>query len=256
MANTELVTYTRKGRVAELRFNRPEKLNALSHEMVVDLSAAMYRFDADPEAWVAIFSGEGRAFCAGADVSSRIGSAAGRGVGGGPKVTVFLNEYEHMKPVIAAVHGYAYGAGFRFVLHSDLSIADTTAKFQLSEIARGIDASQLWAEMNLRGFGSFADDIAISGRACGAQEAYERGVICRVVPEGKHIEGAYEMADQVLSNPPLAVRAMVRTRRSRLRQLEAQTAAVRQERTLHLTNDFRESVAALTEKRKPVFTGT
>jgi len=250
------VTITLDAGVADVRLNRADKMNALDPAMFDGIVAAIDELAAMSGLRAVVLSGEGRAFCAGADVSSRIGSAAGRGVGGGPKVTVFLNEYEHMKPVIAAVHGYAYGAGFRFVLHSDLSIADTTAKFQLSEIARGIDASQLWAEMNLRGFGSFADDIAISGRACGAQEAYERGVICRVVPEGKHIEGAYEMADQVLSNPPLAVRAMVRTRRSRLRQLEAQTAAVRQERTLHLTNDFRESVAALKEKRKPVFTGT
>ena len=256
MSENELVTYTRKGRIVELRLNRPEKLNALSHELVAALGDAMYRFDVDADAWIAILCGEGRAFCAGADVSSRIGSAAGRGVGRGSKVTVLLNEYENTKPVIAAVHGYAFGAGFRFVLHSDLSVADTTAKFQLTEIARGIDASQLWAEMNLRGFGTFADDLAITGRACDAQEAYDRGVISRVVPAGKHIDAAHEMAEQVLGNPPLAVRAMVRTRRSRLRQLEAQTAAVRQERTLHLTNDFRESVAALKEKRKPVYTGT
>ncbi len=254
MSEKQLVTYTRNGRIVELRLNRPEKLNALSHEMVAALSDAMYRFDADNDAWAAILCAEGRAFCAGADVSSRIGTAAGRGVGRGAKITVFLNEYEHYKPVITAVHGYAYGAGFRFVLHSDLSIADTTAKFQLSEIARGIDASQLWAEMAVRGFGTFADDLALTGRACDAKEAYERGVIGRVVPAGTHIDAAYEVAEQVLGNPPLAVRAMVRSRRARLRQLEVQTGAVRQERTLHLTNDFRESVAALKEKRKPVFT--
>lgn len=252
----ELVTYKRTGHVVELRLNRPEKLNALSNELFDALSDSLYRFDADNDAWIAILSGEGRAFCSGADVTSRIGSAAGRGVSRSTKATVLLSDFENTKPVITAVHGYAYGAGFRFVLHSDLSVADTTAKFQLTEVARGLDASQLWAEMNSRGFGTFADDLALTGRPCGAEEAFARGIINRLVPAGTHVEAARELADQVLSNPPLAVRAVVRSRRSRLRILEANTAAVRHERTLHLSNDFRESVAALKEKRKPVFTGT
>ena len=70
------------------------------------------------------------------------------------------------------------------------------------------------------------------------------------------MEAARELADQVLGNPPLAVRAVVRSRRSRLKILNAQTSVVRSERSLNLTNDFRESVAALKEKRKPVYTGT
>jgi enoyl-CoA hydratase len=253
----ELVTYKRTGRIVDLRLNRPEKLNALSNELVQALLDSLYRFDADGDAWIAILSGEGRAFCSGADVVKRMGTAEGRGtIRSSNKPTVLLSDFEHNKPVLSAVHGYAYGAGFRLVLHSDLSVADTTAKFQLSEVPRGLTASHLWAEMNLGGFGTFADDLALTGRACSAEEAFARGVINRVVPAGTHVEAARELADQVLSNPPLAVRAIVRSRRSRLQILEAQTSAVRRERALHLTNDSRESVAALKEKRKPVYTGT
>ena len=256
MSDGELVTYQRSGHVVEIGLNRPEKLNALSTELVNELSDAFYRFDADADGWIAILSGAGRAFCTGADVTNRIGSAAGRGVSRATKSTVLLADYQNTKPVIAAVQGYAYGAGFRLVLHSDLSVADTTAKFQFTEIVRGLDGSHLWAEMGLRGFGTFADDLAITGRVCGAEEAHTRGLINRVVPPGTHLEAARELAEQVLSNPPLAVRAVVRSRRTRLRLLESNTAAVRHERLLHTSNDFRESIAALKEKRKPIYTAT
>jgi enoyl-CoA hydratase/carnithine racemase len=256
MSAPELVTYTRNGHLAEIGLNRPAKLNALSTELVSELREAFYRFDADSEAWVAIMWGAGRAFCTGADVSSRIGSAAGRGVGGGVRSSVFLTEYENTKPVICAVQGYAYGAGFRFVLHSDLSVADTTAKFQFTEVVRGLDGSHLWAETALRGFGTFADELAMTGRVCGAEEAHARGLINRLAPAGAHLEVARELADQVLSNPPLAVRALVRGRRARLRMLDAATSAVRHERSLHVSNDFRESINALKARRKPQYTGS
>jgi enoyl-CoA hydratase/carnithine racemase len=256
VSESEVVTYRRTGRVVELRLNRPEKLNAVNDELINALGDSLYRFDADNDGWIAIISGEGRAFCAGADVASRLGSAPNRAGSRYSKMTVLLSDFENTKPVICAVHGYAYGAGFRLVLHSDLAVADTTAKFQLTEVVRGIDGAHIWAEMNLRGFGTFADDLALTGRVCGAEEAYARGVVNRLAPAGTHLDAARELADQVLGNPPLAIRALVRSRRSRLKILNAETSVVRLERSLNTTNDFKESVAALKEKRKPVYTAS
>jgi enoyl-CoA hydratase/carnithine racemase len=240
----------------EIRLNRPEKLNAVNDDLINALGDALLRFDADTDGWLAIISGEGRAFCAGADVSSRLGRAPARTASRFSKMTVLLQDFENTKPVICAVHGYAYGAGFRLVLHSDLAVADTSAKFQLTEIVRGIDGAHIWAEMNMRGFGTFADDIALTGRTFGGEEAYSRGVINRLAPAGGHLEVAHELAEQVLGNPPLAIRALVRSRRNGLKVLNAQTSVVRHERALNKTNDFKESVAAFKEKRKPNFTAT
>jgi enoyl-CoA hydratase/carnithine racemase len=247
---TGLVLYERKEHIARIRLNRPEKLNAFSNELVEELRDAFFQFDDDESAWVAVLSGEGRAFCSGADVTKRMGAVPR--TSGGP---VLLSRFKHYKPVITAVHGYAYGGGLRLVLHSELSVADATARFQLTEVPRGFDASPLWAELRERGFGSFADYLAVTGNACGAEEAAAHGLITKAVPVGEHIEAAYKLAEQVLRNPPLAVRALVKARRSRLQVLESKLNSTRQE-SLTATNDFRESVAAWKEKRAPKFTGT
>lgn len=249
-----IVIYECKDRVAHIRLNRPEKLNALNQELVDGLCEAIYRLDADDDAWVGIISGEGRSFCVGADVNERIGTRSGRGVNGAhvPDMAL-LQRFQNYKPVISAVSGHAYGAGFVIVLDSDLVVADETAKFQITEVVRGIDGTVLWARMALKVRGSFADDLALTGRICEAQEAAQVGLVNRLTPAGKHLEGARALAEEILALPPLAVRANVRTRRIRLERLEASIRAETSNRTLHDSADFRESVSAFKEKRKPVF---
>jgi enoyl-CoA hydratase/carnithine racemase len=252
----DLVEYAVNGRIAEIRFNRPEKLNALTNEMVRDLRELLYRIDADDDVWVGIIHGAGRAFSAGADVVHRMGTPGGRGVGASAvPISVLLSRFEHYKPIITAVHGYAIGGAMEIVLHSDLRVADETGKFQIVEIRRGIDGSGLWASMRLQGVGALADEVALTGRVFSAREAYEAGFISAVVPEGQHLSAARELAEQVMMNPPLAVRAVVKTRRIALEQLDVQMSATTRDRKLFATEDVKEARAAFAEKRKPVFKG-
>jgi len=251
---TDLVKYSRDGRLVRITLNRPDKLNALSDDVLIELRQAFYDFDDDQEAWVAILSGEGRAFCSGADVGQRqlrpidelkrLGGPQGRGAEVGHLMSRFVNT----KPVIAAVHGYAVGAGFLLALQCDLCVASEDATFQIREAERGLDPSEEWLYMRERGAGTLATELALTNRFCSAEEAYRFGLVNRVVPTGEHLRGAEKLAEEVLNVAPLAARALVRTRRWPIEELDVRA---RQYETAHLelTEDFRESASAFVDRR-------
>jgi enoyl-CoA hydratase/carnithine racemase len=249
------VEYRRVGKVANIVLNRPRKLNAVTNEMVEQLADAFYRLDEEPEAQIGILSGAGPAFCAGADVSKRLGSAAGRGAGRGRSSRVLIARYENYKPVIAAVHGYVLGLGLHLALHADLVVADTSATFQVTEVPRGIEATGLWLDMKHRGIGIAAEEFCLTGQRWSADDALRYGLVNRIAEPGQHLAVASELADAVLANPPLAVRALVRSRRWRLQQIEVEASMEMGLRGLQKTEDFKEAVAAFGEKRMPNFKG-
>jgi len=254
-----MVDYERREAVAHIVLNRPEKLNAISDQMSVELCEALYRFYDDEEAMVAIVSGNGRAFCSGADVRQRqlrpeaemkkLGGPAGRE--GNIRHPFFKPSVA--KPIIAAMHGYAYGAGLRIALYCDLTVAAKGTKFQVTEVARGIDGLPFWMMLSQRA-GVFADEVCFTGRVWTAEEALAHNLINRLAEPGEHLAQAEKLAAEVLANPPLAVRAIVEARRSMLDETDVKAHALRP-RSLHLTEDFRESARAFVEKRKPVYKG-
>ena len=255
-----LVEYRQADGIAYITLNRPEKLNAFSDEVGVAFVEALYRFNDDPNAQVGIISGNGRAFCSGADVRQRqmrakeemekLGSPAGRG--GNYREPFFRSS--NSKPIIAAVHGYVYGLGVRIALYADLLVAARDAKFQITETPRGLDSTPFWMMLVNQGAGAFATDVALTGRTWTAEEAASRGLLTRLCENGEHVRIAEDLAREVLKNPPLAVRAVVAARRSMLHEIDVKAHAVGP-RGLHLTEDFRESAAAFLEKRKPVYHG-
>lgn len=255
-----LVEYRREGRTGHIVLNRPDKLNAISDEMSLALCDALYAFYDDEEAFVAILSGNGRAFCSGADVKQRqLRPKEELKKLGGPSAREGNIRHPFFKPpvakpVIAAIHSYCYGVGLRIALYCDMVVASRDAKFQVTEIARGIDGTPFWMMLARRGAGVFADDVCFTGRTWTAEEAHRVNLLTRLAENGEQLKVAQELADQVLANPPLAVRAIVEARRSELEQIDAQAYAIRP-RTLHLSEDFRESALAFVEKRKPVFKG-
>jgi enoyl-CoA hydratase/carnithine racemase len=255
-----IVEYKREGLVGCITLNRPEKLNAISDEMSLALCDALYAFYDDGEAMIAILSGNGRAFCSGADVRQRqlrprdeLQKLGGPSAREGNIRHPFFKP-PHAKPIIAAMHGYCYGVGLRIALYCDMTVASKDAKFQVTEIARGIDGTPFWMMLNQRGGGIFADDVCLTGRVWTAEEAHRANLLTRLAENGEHLAVARALADQVLANPPLAVRAIVEARRSELEQIDAKAYAVRP-RALHLSEDFRESALAFVEKRKPVYKG-
>jgi enoyl-CoA hydratase/carnithine racemase len=251
------VEYECKDHIVTIAMNRPEKLNAVSDEVVRQLMAAFRRFDADPDAYVAILCGRGRAFCSGADVHQRqlrsreeferLGGPQGHGANSGDLLTQAVN----WKPVIAAVHGYVLGLGLGMVLDCDLIVAEEATQFQLTETSRGLGAAKHWAQFHFRGAGAFGDEVALTGRYFTAEEAHAANIINKLAPRGKLMEVAWSLAEAVAANPPLSVRATVRTRRWYLAAYTREAAFQQAPMRLYLTEDFHEAALAFKEKRKP-----
>ena len=253
----DLVHYAVTNKIATLTLNRPEKLNAFSDELVMALGAALRRFDTDPDAWTAIIHGKGRAFSTGADVLQRqLRSRAEFERLGGPQAhgahaSDLLINAVNWKPVIASAHGYVMGLAFGIMLACDLIVAEEGTKIQLTETSRGLGGAQYWAMMQFRNGGALATEIALTGRFFTAEEAFEARLINRVAPKGRHLDVARALAEEVNLNPPLSVRATVRTRRWQLAELIRETAMQNQPLKLYLSEDFGEAARAFKEKRKP-----
>jgi enoyl-CoA hydratase/carnithine racemase len=252
-----LVQYSCADRVATLTLNRPQKLNAFNDDLVRHLADALRRFDLDPEAEVAVLCGAGRAFSSGADVQQRQLRRReeflqhGGPQGWGANAADLLTRSVNWKPVIAAPHGYAMGLALGLVLECDLIVAEAGTKFQITETSRGLGGSKYWALLNFRGAAGFAAEVALTGRFFSAEEALAAGVVNRVATAGQHLAAARELAAEVARNPPLSVRATVRTRRWYMDQIEREVAMQTAPLKLYLTEDFREAARAFAEKRKP-----
>ena len=256
-AQRQYVEYDCNDHVATIALNRPEKLNAVSDEVVRQLMAAFRRFDGDPDAHVAILCGRGRAFCSGADVHQRqlrpreeferLGGPQGHGANAGDLLFQAVN----WKPVVAAVHGYVLGLGLGMVLDCDLIVAEAGTQFQLTETSRGLGAAKHWAQFHFRGAGAFGDEIALTGRYFSAEEALAANLINRVAPNDKVMDVAQILARAVAANPPLSICATVRARRWFLDRYAKEAAFQQAPMRLYLTEDFREAALAFKEKRQP-----
>jgi len=256
----ETIRVENEGGICSIMLNRPQILNAANDTMVQELDDAFFEFDADPNLYVAILSGAGRAFCSGADVRQRqlrtpeemrrLGGPVGRGARGDG-----LQHAVNWKPVIAAVHGYALGLGYGLVQGADLVVAAEGTRFQIREVQRGIGGTQHWISTWFWTGNRFANEIALTGRMFTAEEALPHGMVNRVVPAADLHEAARELARQIMENPPLSVRANVRMMRWFPGELQRQTRLYTQGLGLHLSEDFQESASAFMEKRKAVFHG-
>ena len=251
------VEYSCAEKVATITLNRPDKLNAVSDEVVRQLAEAFRRFDLDPEAEIAILNGNGRAFCSGADVRQRqlrsrdefekLGGPQGWGTNSADLLTKAVN----WKPVIAAVHGYVLGLGLGLTLECDLIVAEAGTRFQLTETSRGLGASRYWALFHYRNAAAFGEEIVLTGRFFTAEEGLAAGLFNRVAPAGQHLDVARELARAVAKNPPLSVRTTVRTRRWYLERITREAQFIAAPFQLYLTEDFQEAARAFAEKRPP-----
>ena len=252
-----LVEYARDGNIVTLGLNRPEKLNAFSDELVMALGAALRQFDADTSAHVAIIHGHGRAFSTGADVRQRqlrpreeferLGGPQAHGANAADLLVQAVN----WKPVIAAAHGYVMGLAVGIALECDLVVAEAGTKFQITETSRGLGAARYWGLLQFRGAAAFGTEVALTGRFFSAEEALQHGLINRVAPTGQALAVARELAREVAKNPPLSVRATVRSRRWYMGEVARETSMQQAPYRLYLTEDFQEAARAFVEKRAP-----
>lgn len=240
--------------IACITINRPERRNALSNAVREGFFEVWRRFEADAGAQVAILTGAGENFCAGmdlveaADTRLRVPSPG--------FMAVLGDNIEVSKPVIAAVQGYAYAGGWLLAQMCDLCVADETARFAITEarVGRGMP----WAAPAIHMLPQrILMEVAMTGEALTAQRAYELGLVNRLVPKGQALQGAKELAQRIMANAPLTVRAAKEM--VRLSTEMGRTAALRASRqafeAVYLSEDALEGPRSFREKRKPVWKG-
>jgi E-phenylitaconyl-CoA hydratase len=256
---TDTVRYELDGHVATITYNRPHVLNAVNGEMRVDLNDAFSRFRDDEAAWVAIVTGEGRAFCAGADLRDGAGST-GDFAGSfweKPTQNSFESGWEIWKPVIAAVNGHCLGYGLTLVTWCDFVIASDRAEFGFPEVLLGTPAIVGALRLPQRIGWQDAMELLLIGDRVGAQRAHDMGLVGRVVPHDDLLPEARLLAERLVRGAPLAQRAMkeVAARGASLPPLEAIRFGETMRKVVAATEDAAEGAAAAREGRAPEWKG-
>jgi crotonobetainyl-CoA hydratase len=253
----------RQGHVLLVTLNRPAARNAVNLDLTIGVGEALEYADRTPEIWTVIVTGAGdRAFCAGADLKA---AAAGELTGDDERLTRwgFAGYVQHAisKPTIAAVNGFALGGGTEIALASDLVVAVETATFGLPEVKRGIYAGAGGAFRLPRQIPvKVAMEAMLTGRPIPAARAYELGLVNAVVQAEKLLEAAFELADAINENAPLAVQATKRIARG----IDDSTVptedrdwerSAREGKRLMASADAMEGMRAFAEKRAPRWEG-
>jgi crotonobetainyl-CoA hydratase len=203
---TSVVRYEVSDHVALLTLSRPQALNAVNSALADELGELLDRVSGDPEVRVGVVTGEGRAFCAGADLKE---IAAGRDVGPTKHPEWgFAGLVQHWvsKPLIAAVNGYAMGGGTEIALACDLVVASEQATFGLPEVKRGLLAAaggvvRLQRQIPVK----LALQMALTGDPVPAAVARDWGLVNDVVPAEQVLTRALELAGRIAVNAPLSV---------------------------------------------------
>lgn len=205
------IRYEVDDRVARISFDRPEKHNAFRDEDLAALVSALQQFDVDEDVDAAILFGQGPSFSSGGDVSDRIQRAVQSEDGSGRTTeTEAFVQCENWKPIIAAVHGYCLGHALGTALLCDLIVAAEDARFQVTEIKLGLPMVGFLPRL---GHAPFATEVALTGRMFTAREAWDAGMLTRLVGQGEHLSAAEDLARMIIANPKTAVRETVRVRR-------------------------------------------
>jgi enoyl-CoA hydratase/carnithine racemase len=260
---TFLVEECRPG-VALLTLNRPARYNAMTETMFVELERAAREFDADSRLRVVILTGAGRAFCSGYDLADadelpNLGALGMLDLQ--ERAARALLAIRSLRvPVIAAVNGAAAGGGLSLALAADIRLASTAAQFSAAFVRIGLSAGDLGASWLLtRLIGpAVTSEICFTGRSVGAGEAHRLGLVNDVSEPGALLNDARALADRIVANSPGGVQLSKRALQANL-EVGSYAAALelenRGQALLTRGADMPEALAAVREKRPPVFTG-
>ncbi len=254
-----MLSFETRGRVGLITLQRPEARNAINREMTVGMESAIDEIESNDEIWAAVIAGDGPVFSAGADL--KVLSAGRRdelhtergGFAG-------LVRRARRKPLIAAVEGPALAGGFEIVLACDLVVASSTASFALPEVKRSLVAAAgglfRLPQVLPR---NVALELLITAEALGAERAFALGLVNLLTEPGRERESAWQMAEAITENAPLAVQ------RSRAFMLSSLSGVATDEELWEQSNhameemlaseDGKEGPRAFIEKRRPVWSG-
>jgi enoyl-CoA hydratase len=241
-----VVTTENRGLVTIIRINRPEKLNAISSGVAVELQQAFQAFDAS-EQRVAILSAAGdRAFTSGADVTDL------------PELwrAIPTVGFQTDKPIIAATSGWCVGGGIVMVMMCDLMVSTESTIFYYPEAKLGITGGMI-SSLVSRMPHKLAMEMMLVGSKVSAQRAYDVGFVNRVVPNGQHETEALAMANEMLDSAPLVIGALKRlaSEVTPLGPVERMVAVSQTLARVRASEDMQEGIKAHRERRKPNFRG-
>ncbi len=254
----------RRGHVLVVTMNRPEAKNALSPEMIVGMADAWEQADADPDVRVVILTGAGGVFCAGADLkamnSAQQESEAGRRFkeDSGLAWKALLRNYRPVKPVVAAVEGYAIAGGTEILQGTDIRVAGESAVFGVVEVTRALfPVGGSTVRLRRQIPYTKAMELLLTGETISAAEAKDIGLIGRVVADGRALEEAMTIAEKIARNGPLAVQAVKRSVLATEGLPEEEALKIELEIGLPIfgTADAKEGTQAFKDKRAPRYEG-
>jgi len=253
--------------VCLVTLDRPERMNAMAFDVMVPLRETLERIATDNDVRVVVLTGEGRGFCAGADLVDA-GYPPGIDGLGLPSIgrrsmklleDVVTTVREMPQPVIAAVNGAAIGGGFCLAVCADIRIASPEGYFRAAGINNGLTASELGLSWLLpRAVGSSrASEIMLTGRDVRAEEAAAIGLVSRVVPQEELLEACYEMAARIAAFSHVGVQLTKQTLRAGVEPTSfaghMEHEGLAQLYVRLLTKNFEEAIIARREKRQPTF---
>jgi enoyl-CoA hydratase/carnithine racemase len=256
----EEILYERRGRVALVTLNRPEKLNAWTGRMHTELLDAIGRADADSEVGATVLTGAGRAYCAGADIGGfqrglqqQPSAVSERTASATNNAESWVRRLQRAKPVIAAVNGVAVGVGVTHTLPADIRIASEQARFGFIFVCMGVlpELASTYFLSQIVGLGT-ALELCLTARIIDAQEALRIGLVSRIVPGERLLDEALALGEEIAALPGPQLR-MVKELFARNatdpdmdRVLGREDAALRE---AYASPEFREAVTAFMERR-------
>src|SRR6266566_7084512 len=254
---SDLVLLEREPPIATVLLNRPDRLNALSDELMDELVERLRELDGDDEVRCIVLGGSERAFAAGADIGELASSSAIE--------LYYARRVERWdairslwKPLVAAVSGHCLGGGCELAMSCDLIIASETARFGQPETSLGIIPGAGGTQRLTRAVGkATAMDVILSGRLLSADEALAAGLVARVVVREAWLEEAKRVAREIASKGPVATR-LAKESVNRAYESTLQLGLEYERRALYLSfasEDAKEGLTAFTEKREPKFRG-
>jgi enoyl-CoA hydratase len=266
-AGADMVEVDEAGReVRVVRLNRPERLNALSIDLAVELDALLAEVGRDNACRVVVLTGAGRGFCSGLDLKDygvipnadglsvhRISTRSMRTYSG-----LVLRLRDMPQPVIAAVNGVAFGGGLCLALGCDLRIAARSAEFNATGIVNGLSSVEMgagWLLPRLIG-GANANDLLLTGREIGSAEALSMGLVSRVVDDESLMDEALEMASVMTRYSHFGLELTKQTLRSELEVSSLRAAIDLEDRSQLMagfTDNLPEAIRAFDAGRRPVF---
>ena len=250
-------TSSPKSGVVLIELNRPEKRNALNNATLQEIADYLQQLEADSSVKAVVITGNSQCFAAGADLNelSKLDVVS---IQQDLRPQLWKRIDEFSKPLIMAINGYAFGAGFELALHGDIVLAGENAQFALPEIGLGMLPGAGGTQRLARLVGQqLTMRWAMTGEMISAQTALQHGITSQVCPVGLTVQYAVELAEKIAKQAPLAIRVIKQSLKSIHEVTLSQGLKLERQHFVWLaaTQDRQEGINAFLEKRKPEFRG-